>query len=193
MDAGRATRHAAAGAVEAEVVGAAAPDEVDDHGLAQRSEAVVARSGAVRACLFGLDEEVFAVDVCHARPFVRLEEWTPVPGAPSSLIGVVNLGGAIVPVVDIRPLLALRPGGMGAGTHALVVAAPPYQVAIVIDRPLGLGFLDEDTLAGEEAPSPSFGRGYVPWEGRRALVLDVPRILEALRMGFQRSDEGEGK
>jgi chemotaxis signal transduction protein len=184
IDSEQATaRVGAAGGVEARVR-PGAPDEPGDDGTARPTDAGVRASRAPRTCLFSLGDEVFAVDVGHARRVVVLDECTPVPGAPSHLVGIANLGGAIVPVVDIRPLLALRPGRVGPGTYALLVAAPPYQVAVAIEKPLGLGPPGEDIPAGEAA-SPAraaLGRGFVPWEGGRATVLDVPRILHALRM-----------
>jgi purine-binding chemotaxis protein CheW len=138
---------------------------------------------ALRVCLFTLGDAVFAVEARHAQRIAVLDELTPVPGAPAHLVGVVNLGGSIVPVVDLRPVLALRPGRVDAGARLLVVAASGCEAAVATDGVLGLASATEEA-AGRTAPSAaseSLGRGFVTWEDGAALVLDVPRVLDALR------------
>jgi purine-binding chemotaxis protein CheW len=60
-----------------------------------------------RACVVLLGGRPFAVDVTDAREVVVLETTTPVPGAPAAVIGVMNLRGNVLPVVEARPLLGL--------------------------------------------------------------------------------------
>jgi purine-binding chemotaxis protein CheW len=139
---------------------------------------------ALRVCLFRLGDAVFAVEARHARRVAVLDELTPVPGAPAHLVGVVNLGGSIVPVVNLRPVLALRPGRVDAGAHLVVVAAPGCEAAVAADEVLGLASVTEDPAvrAAPSAACERLGRGFVTWEGGGALVLDVPRVLDALRI-----------
>jgi purine-binding chemotaxis protein CheW len=63
---------------------------------------------------FALAGERYAIETCH----VRRVEWpgpvTPVPGAPDFLAGVVNLGGEVVDVIDLRSVFGL--GGRGTAT-----------------------------------------------------------------------------
>jgi purine-binding chemotaxis protein CheW len=138
----------------------------------------------LRVCLFTLGDAVFAVEARHARRVAVLDELTPVPGAPAHLAGVVNLGGSIVPVVDLRPVLALRPGRVDAGARLLVVAAPGCEAAVATDGVLGLASATEEASGGTapSAASASLGRGFVTWQDGAALVLDVPRVLDALRI-----------
>jgi purine-binding chemotaxis protein CheW len=62
---------------------------------------------------FGLAGERYAIET----RYVRRVEWpgplTPVPGAPEFLAGVVNLGGEVLDVIDLRPVFGL--GGQGRG------------------------------------------------------------------------------
>jgi purine-binding chemotaxis protein CheW len=149
---------------------------------------------ALRVCLFGLDDGVFAVEARHARRVVVLEECTAVPGAPPHLVGVVNLGGSIVPVVDLRPVLALRPARVGPGTPLLVVAGPGCEAAVAIDRALGVASVTEAaaTRPAPSAVSAGLAHGFVTWDGGDALVLDVPRLLDALRIRARPGRAREG-
>jgi purine-binding chemotaxis protein CheW len=51
---------------------------------------------------FRLGEEVFAVDVAKAREVLDLTAVTRVPGTPRFMLGVINLRGGVVPVIDLR-------------------------------------------------------------------------------------------
>jgi purine-binding chemotaxis protein CheW len=51
---------------------------------------------------FTLGEEKYAVDVCHIREILDCTTITKVPRAPDFMLGVINLRGSVVPVVDMR-------------------------------------------------------------------------------------------
>src|SRR5712664_4176329 len=74
-------------------------------------------SPALRACLFALSGARFAVDVRSAREVAVFDDLTAVPRAPRLLLGVANLRGTVVPIVDVGPLLdlpELRPARDGS-------------------------------------------------------------------------------
>src|SRR5262245_3274274 len=96
-----------------------------------------------RACVVLLGGRPFAVDVAEAREVVVLDTTTPVPGAPAPVIGVMNLRGSVLPVVEARPLLGLPIRAGGPRGRALVLADGDRRAAILIERVLGLGTLDE--------------------------------------------------
>lgn len=56
---------------------------------------------------FGLGEELFGVEVTRAREILDLAPVTRVPQTPDYLLGVINLRGQVVPVVDLRVKLGL--------------------------------------------------------------------------------------
>jgi len=56
---------------------------------------------------FGLGEELFGVEVTRAREILDLTPVTKVPQTPDYLLGVINLRGQVVPVVDLRVKLGL--------------------------------------------------------------------------------------
>jgi purine-binding chemotaxis protein CheW len=148
--------------------------------------AVLEQAGALRACLFSLAGESFAVDVRTAREVIVVEDHTPVPGAPPSVIGVANLRGAVVPIVDVRSLLGLAGGGRGGETRALVVDADGFQVAIAIETVLGLESFEAVLPFGDVARKrfEDFGQGLLPRGAGLATLLDVPNILHALRAAW---------
>ncbi|HVN96485.1 MAG TPA: chemotaxis protein CheW [Syntrophorhabdaceae bacterium] len=56
---------------------------------------------------FALGQEVFALDVSHAREILEYSTVTKVPQTPDFMKGIINLRGSVVPVVDMRLKLGL--------------------------------------------------------------------------------------
>jgi chemotaxis signal transduction protein len=140
---------------------------------------------AVRACLFGLAGTTFAVEVCHAREIVDVEDLTPVPLAPPALRGVTNLRGYILPVLDARPLLGLRAQPITRGSRVLVLAGPAGPVGIGIDAALALESFDQVGPLGEPAQRQigELGLGVIMRGTEPVTLLDAPRVVDALRAG----------
>ena len=51
---------------------------------------------------FGLGDDVFAIDVIKAKEVLDFAEVTQVPQTPDCMLGVINLRGSVVPVIDMR-------------------------------------------------------------------------------------------
>jgi len=141
-------------------------------------------TAAVRACLFVLAGDVFGVDVRFAREVMDIEQITLAPRGPSYLVGVANLKGSILPVLELRPLFGLPSLPVAKGARALVVEADPLRAAILTDRVLGLRVFDELTPVAEAPPGGpgAFALGVGRREEGPVTLLDVPRLLEALRI-----------
>jgi chemotaxis signal transduction protein len=140
---------------------------------------------APRACLFELAGVRFAVDVRSAREVVLFDEITVVPRAPRHLVGVANLRGTVMPLVDVRELLGLAESRPGRTLRTLVVRDGAVQAALVVDTVLGLESFqdvvpaDSPTAAGMWGPR-SMMTGWIQWAGDTLPLLDVPKILAAL-------------
>lgn len=160
------------------------------------STAVLEQTRAVRACLFTLAGQPFAVELRCAREVVVFEDYTGVPRAPSHLVGVANLRGSIIPILDVQPLLRLPPQQIGRGTTALVITEASFQVAMAIEGVLGLESFDEIIPFGEAGRKEfgEFGVGLLK-RGEEGLVtlLHVPKILAALRIGARRVDPADAR
>jgi purine-binding chemotaxis protein CheW len=139
-----------------------------------------------RACLFALAGSRFAVDVRSAREVVLFDEVTAVPRAPRHLVGVANLRGTVMPIVDVRALLGLPDAGPARSVRTLVVRDGALQAAVVVDTVLGLEPFEEVLPA--DSPSAVGLRGprhliagWIRWANETLALLDVPKILVSLR------------
>ena len=70
---------------------------------------------------FSLGDELFGVEVTRTREILSLTPVTSVPQTPDYLLGVINLRGQVVPVVDMRLKLGLPAGEDTEDTCIIVV------------------------------------------------------------------------
>jgi purine-binding chemotaxis protein CheW len=136
---------------------------------------------------FRLGTEQYAIPVLSVREIVALSELTRVPRAEPYLLGVTNLRGRVIPVID----LGLRLGAQAAVPHG------EHTVHIVVQAERGrervvVGLVVDEVLevltlrASQMEPPPSLGTieseslgvtGIARLGGRVAFLLDVDRLL----------------
>lgn len=142
-------------------------------------------SAAVRACVFSLAGERFAIDVTHVREVAIFQEWTTVPLASPHLVGAANLRGEVVPIADVRGVLQLTPRRGGRKLWTLIVEAEGCEVALVIDGEVSLEAFAGITGLEESSPQPhaEWSLGLLTEGERLVPLLDPARLLHALREG----------
>ena len=131
-----------------------------------------------RACVVALAGYRFGIEVRYAREVVVFDEYTIVPLAPAHLLGVANLRGNIVPIVDVRPLLDMTPAPAGRGVRALVVEREGVQAALLIDEVRGLEPIERAAPTGND--SGELIAGKLDLEGGAVTLLDVRALLGAM-------------
>jgi chemotaxis signal transduction protein len=131
---------------------------------------------SLRACMFTLAGVAFAVDVRYAREVV--------PRAPGHILGVANLRGVLVPIVDIQPLLGLAPRSGRGLVRALVMEEGGFQVAIAIDDVLGLEPFEAVVPLSDRSRREygEFAAGLLARGDGFVTLLDSPGILHSARM-----------
>ena len=146
--------------------------------------------------VFCLDEMNFALDVGNVREVLRAAALSAVPGN-SNLEGLLNLRGAIVPVVNLRQLLGLLPSAICASDFLVVVESDSRIAALRIEQPARLEQVD-DADAGITVATDSecdFIAGTVRLGERFVSLLSASAILAAAgsMAGIERQGEATGR
>lgn len=87
---------------------------------------------AVELCAFRVGEEEYVVDLRRVREILHAGPITAVPRAPEGIEGVVNVRGNVIPVVDVRKRLAVKPWP-GGRAKLLVVEVAGRVLGLVVD------------------------------------------------------------
>ncbi|MBQ0958709.1 purine-binding chemotaxis protein CheW [Ideonella sp. 4Y11] len=138
---------------------------------------------------FALGDGIFAVPIDAVREILELGPSTPLPLMPAFVRGVMNLRGAVVPVIDLAARLALPPAVPGRRSCIIVVEVPPSELSEHGAQVIGLmvdavhEVLDADAQELEEPPAlgnridPRFIAGIARHRGDMVPVLALPRTL----------------
>ena len=138
-----------------------------------------AEAPAMRAAVISMGGELFTIDLKSVREVFVVETITPVPGMPSGLVGVTNLRGTVIPLLDLRPMLALNLEA--AMMYAVVVKHGNSQVGVLVDTVPEIRTLSKSQFL----PAPTGGGdGVVPFvstmvklEDRLRGVLETSAVL----------------
>jgi len=129
-------------------------------------------SGAttIRAAIISMGGELFTIDLHNVREVFVVESITPVPGMPSGLVGVTNLRGTVIPLLDLRPMFALN--AEATLRYAVVVKHGNWQVGLLVDAVPEIRTLSKDQFL----PAPTGTR-----EGAFPFVSTVVKLEDRLR------------
>jgi purine-binding chemotaxis protein CheW len=134
---------------------------------------------------FSLAGETYAIELLRIREIIEHVPITRVPGMPPAVLGVINLRGRVVPVVDIAVKMGLGPRPITRWTCFVIVEVP------LDGERTALGVLADsvsevlDLGADDIEPPPAFGtrlpvsylRGLGRQEQHFILLLDLERLL----------------
>jgi purine-binding chemotaxis protein CheW len=134
---------------------------------------------------FVLATEHYGVDILRVQEIRGWSPITKIPHAPPHVLGVLNLRGAIVPIVDLRMRFDLQTAEYTPTTVIIVVsvgsASAVHNVGVVVDAVSDV----IDVNQAEVRPPPELvGRsatqyilGLVPVEGRMTVLMDIDRLI----------------
>ena len=133
-------------------------------------------------CVFRAGRERFCLNVLEVEEVVDWPIVTRIPLAPAFLMGVFNLRGTIVPLMDIAFTEGRRPGLLPK--HVVVAAIKgegqreDLRVGIAADEVIGTFSAAEDAVLDQAPAEVPHCRGMLRHEDRLALVVDLRRLTE---------------
>lgn len=100
---------------------------------------------------FRLGNETYGINVMQVREVLRHTEIAPVPGAPSYVIGIINLRGNVVTVIDTRERFGLPATEVTDDTRIVILESEDQVVGIMVDSVAEVVYLRESEI--ETAPN----------------------------------------
>lgn len=131
---------------------------------------------------FEIGGERYGLKLEEVKEVCALRELTPVPTAPSFVLGIINRRGEIHAVVDLRKFLGLTGAPLCDLSRALVLADDEMRVAVLADRILGVrvvAFRELQPVTGLSGGRADYTRGITQ---DRLLLLSAPRIFADPRL-----------
>lgn len=139
---------------------------------------------------FRLADEVYAIDILCIREILEYSLPTSVPMMPPSVRGVINLRGAVVPVIDLAVRFGRAATGVGKRTCIVIVevqhAGATHILGLMVDGVNAVMEIGADSIE----VAPAFGTqvnteliaGMARVDGRFVIILDTGRVLSIAEM-----------
>ncbi|CAK0748530.1 purine-binding chemotaxis protein CheW [Gammaproteobacteria bacterium] len=87
----------------------------------------------LRWVTFRLDNEAYGINVMQVQEVLRVTEIAPVPGAPDYVLGIINLRGNVVTVIDARRRFNLTSRDPDDASRIVIIEAEKQVVGILVD------------------------------------------------------------
>lgn len=141
---------------------------------------------------FSIGEEVFASHVSHVNNIVEVPKITRIPKSPDYLMGVMNLRGQVLPVIDTRMRFGMSPTEITSNTCILVLEVNTedgvQQVGGMVDSVREVLEIAEDEII----EPPKIGRngthefisGVANRDGSFILILDMDHLFSGADLGM---------
>lgn len=130
---------------------------------------------------FQLEEETYGINVMQVREVLRYTEIAPVPGAPDYVLGIINLRGNVVTVIDTRSRFGLMQGEITDNTRIIVIESERQVIGILVDSVAEVVYLrsseiDTTPSVGTEE-SAKFIQGVSNRDGKLLILVDLNKLL----------------
>lgn len=141
------------------------------------------RDGAVsRWVTFTLEDEIYGIDVMQIKEVLRAPEISPVPGAPSYVMGIINLRGTVVAVIDTRSRFGLAPREVDDSTRIIVLEAQDYFVGFLVDSVSEVAELRSSQIepaphTGADAEAGRYIHGLYNRDSGLLILIDASKLL----------------
>lgn len=152
-------------------------------------------TAALMLVVFLLDERRVALPLQCVVRVLRAVEITPLPGLPAVVLGIINVQGRVVPVLDIRQRFGLSTRELFLSDQIIVARTATRTVALVVETVLDvLEISTESVVDGESiVPHMEYVRGVVKLDDGLLLIHDLDTFLaldeeQALSAALQESD-----
>ncbi|WP_407331051.1 chemotaxis protein CheW [Enterovibrio sp. 27052020O] len=130
---------------------------------------------------FQLEDETYGINVMQVREVLRYSEIAPVPGAPDYVLGIINLRGNVVTVIDTRSRFGLMQGDVSDNTRVIVIEAESQVIGIMVDSVAEVVYLrtseiDTTPSVGTDE-SAKFIQGVSNRNGSLLILVDLNKLL----------------
>ena len=128
---------------------------------------------------FTLDEGHYALDLSAVERIIQAVEVTPLPEAPDIVLGIINIKGKIIPVVNIRRRFRLSEKDIEPTNRLIIAHTLKRTVALVVDVVLGVIETPEDRVVQTDTvlPGMDYVQGVVKMEDGMILIHDLNKFL----------------
>lgn len=131
--------------------------------------------------VFKLGEEYYGIDIFKVKTIEKVSQYTRVPNSVNYILGVINLRGEVVPVMDIRKRLGLNAKETTSNSRIIIVNNEDITIGLLVDSSSEVVQLNDDEMDTPPAIGDSISSKYVEAIGKKndrmIILLNFENIL----------------
>jgi len=130
---------------------------------------------------FKLDSETYGINVMQVQEILRCSEIAPVPGAPLYVLGIINLRGNVVTVIDTRSRFGIESSEITDNSRVVIIESDNQVIGILVDSASEVVYLRASEI--DVAPnvgndeSAKYIQGVSNREGELLILVDLNKLL----------------
>ncbi|MDP4127020.1 MAG: chemotaxis protein CheW [Bacillota bacterium] len=147
--------------------------------LAREDHEITAVGKAIRVVEFRLSNEKYAIESRYVREVLPLKEFTSVPCTPSYILGIINVRGQILSIIDLRVFFELPREETTFASKIIVLSSTEMELGIVADAVSGARSILLDKLHAGLPTLTGIREAYLRGVAEEDLIfLDAAKLLE---------------
>lgn len=130
---------------------------------------------------FRLAEEIYGINVMQVQEVLRMTDVAPVPGAPHFVMGIINLRGNMVTVLDTRKLLDLATSDITDSSRIMIIESGKVTVGLLVDSVaevvnISAADIDPPPAVGNEEGS-RYIQGIYSTDEQILILIDLHKLI----------------
>lgn len=146
--------------------------------IAQQSTDDTSDQEHIEVIEFRLGVETYALETEYVREVYLLSNYTPLPGLPDFILGITNIRGQIISIIDLKKLFNLPSKGIGELNKIIVVQNEKMEFGILSDIILGTYSIPLSAITSSYTNMTGIGAEYLKGvSSDHIIVIDAMAIL----------------
>jgi purine-binding chemotaxis protein CheW len=136
-------------------------------------------SELIQLVVFRMDEQRYALPLAAVTRIIRAVEVTPLPGAPPVVLGVINMGGDVLPVLNMRRRFRLPEQEISPADQFLLAQTARRAVALAVNEAEGVIERQQSEIIGSAQIVPGLEQfqGVLKLDDGLVLIHDLEKFL----------------
>lgn len=133
--------------------------------------------------IFKLGDEEYGIDIMNVREITEFKETTKIPNAPSFIVGIINLRGSIIPVINLKKRFNLEEVEINKNSRIIIVNMNERQIGFIVDDASQVLTLKEEDVDNPPDIIAGVERKYIAGIGKVdekiIILLDLAAVFSA--------------
>jgi purine-binding chemotaxis protein CheW len=125
----------------------------------------------IEVIAFTLVTEIYGIESVFVKEVYTLKDFTPLPGVPSYIFGIINVRGQILPVIDLKKFFNLPEKGLGELNKVIILSNGQMEFGILADVVLGTQSIELEDIQTVPPLVTGIGENYLKGITKEHIVL----------------------